>query len=67
MTATPNASGCEDALLSAIRGRIFVCVEPAGTSDVATIRRTGTPAVTSLEPDEDWSWCDIDELVLELG
>jgi hypothetical protein len=25
------------------------------------------PIMTSLEPGEDWSWCYIDEVVMELG
>jgi hypothetical protein len=24
------------------------------------------PSVTSIEPGEDWSWCHVDELVMEL-
>jgi len=28
---------------------------------------TKHPIVTSLEPGEDWSWCYIDEVMLELA
>jgi len=30
-------------------------------------RATQHPIITSLEPGEDWSWCFIDELMMQLG
>jgi hypothetical protein len=29
------------------------------------LSRDQTPIVTSLEPGEDWSWCYVDEVMLE--
>lgn len=76
-TATPNSSGCEECLalgdawvhlrLCRTCGHVGCCDDSKNRHATKHFRSTRHPIVTSLEPGEDWSWCYIDELVLELG
>ena len=77
MTSTPTASGCEECLamgdtwvhlrLCRTCGHVGCCDESKNRHATKHFRSTKHPVATSLEPGEDWSWCYIDELVLELG
>ena len=77
MTSTPTPSGCEECLamgdtwvhlrLCRTCGHVGCCDESKNRHATKHFRSTKHPVVTSLEAGEDWSWCYIDELVLELG
>ena len=76
-TATPNADGCEECLangdtwvhlrLCRTCGHVGCCDDSKNKHATKHYRSTHHPIVTSLEPGEDWSWCYVDELMLELG
>jgi len=77
MTAVPNTSGCEECLASGDEwlhlrlcrtcGHVGCCDDSKNKHATKHYRSTHHPIVTSLEPGEDWSWCYVDELMLELG
>ena len=71
---TPN--GCEECLKLGDPGYICACAWSAATSAAATHRRTSThgafprtkhPIMRSIEPGENWGWCYIDDMVLDVG
>jgi len=72
-----NSEGCEECLatgdtwvhlrLCRTCGHVGCCDDSRNKHATAHFRATGHPIVTSIEPGEDWSWCYIDELVMELG
>ena len=76
ITEKPNARGCEECLvlgdtwvhlrLCRTCGHVGCCDESKNKHATKHFRSTTHPIVTSLEPGEDWSWCYIDELALEL-
>ena len=77
VTATPNASGCQECLalgdtwvhlrLCRTCGHVGCCDDSKNRHATGHFRSTQHPIVTSLEPGEDWSWCYIDEVALELA
>jgi uncharacterized UBP type Zn finger protein len=77
VTATPNASGCEECLaigdtwvhlrLCRTCGHVGCCDESKNKHATKHFRSTKHPIMTSLERGEDWSWCYVDELMMELG
>ena len=72
----PNTQGCEECLaigdpwvhlrLCRACGHVGCCDESKNKHATKHFRATHHPIMTSLEPGEDWSWCYVDELVLEL-
>ena len=77
VTAAPNTHGCEECLaagdhwvhlrLCRTCGHVGCCDDSKNKHATKHFRSTRHPIVTSLEPAEDWSWCYIDEVVIELG
>jgi uncharacterized UBP type Zn finger protein len=71
-----NTDGCEECLASGdvwvhLRlcrtcGHVGCCDDSKNKHATRHFRGTGHPIVTSIESGEDWSWCYIDELVMEL-
>lgn len=72
---TPSAAGCEDCLriggtwvhlrLCRTCGHVGCCDSSPNRHASAHVRETDHPIVRSLEPGETWSWCYVDELLLE--
>ena len=77
VTDTPNTSGCEECLamgdtwvhlrLCRTCGHVGCCDDSKNKHATKHFHSTRLPIVTSLEPGEDWSWCYVDEVVMELG
>jgi uncharacterized UBP type Zn finger protein len=75
-TDVPNSDGCEECLalgdtwvhlrLCRTCGHVGCCDDSKNKHATKHFHKTRHPIVTSLEPDEDWSWCYIDELAMEL-
>jgi len=71
---TPNAQGCEDCLkigdtwvhlrLCLVCGYVGCCNDSKNKHATAHFQATGHPIMRSLEPDEDWMWCYVDETLL---
>jgi uncharacterized UBP type Zn finger protein len=76
VTAQPNSSGCEECLamgdtwvhlrLCRTCGHVGCCDDSKNKHASKHFRATKHPIMSSLEPGEDWSWCYIDEVVLQL-
>jgi uncharacterized UBP type Zn finger protein len=70
---TPD--GCEECLASgdgwvALRlcrtcGHVGCCDSSKNRHATRHFRETGHPVIRSFQPDEDWSWCYVDELMSE--
>jgi uncharacterized UBP type Zn finger protein len=77
LTSNPNTDGCEECLamgdtwvhlrLCRSCGHVGCCDDSKNRHATKHFRSTQHPIMTSLEPGEDWSWCYIDELAMELG
>jgi len=75
-TDRPRSQGCEECLaigdtwvhlrLCRSCGHVGCCDDSKNKHATKHYHATKHPIITSLEPGEDWSWCYIDELVLEL-
>jgi hypothetical protein len=75
-TDEPRAEGCEECLASGgawvhLRicrtcGHVGCCDDSISRHATRHFHGTGHPIITSLEPGEDWSWCYVDSLVLQL-
>ena len=75
--APPNTRGCEECLKTGdtwvhLRrcvscGHIGCCDSSKNKHATKHFRATKHPIVTSFEPGEDWSWCYIDEVMMELA
>jgi hypothetical protein len=75
-TSTPNSDGCEECLamgdtwvhlrLCRTCGHVGCCDDSKNTHATKHFHATRHPIITSLEPGEDWSWCYIDEVAMEL-
>lgn len=73
----PNTRGCEECLktggkwvhlrLCLTCGHVGCCDSSPGRHATAHFRAIGHPIIQSLEPGEDWAWCNIDEVYLEPG
>ena len=74
-TVVPSARGCEECLKIGSRwvhlrlcrtcGHVGCCDSSKNKHATKHFHATKHPVVTSLEPGEDWSWCYIDEVMLE--
>jgi monovalent cation:H+ antiporter-2, CPA2 family len=77
LTDKANTAGCEECLaigdtwvhlrLCRTCGHVGCCDDSKNKHATKHFRSTRHPIMTSLEPGEDWSWCYIDELAMELG
>lgn len=75
-TDQPRAQGCEECLamgdswvqlrLCRTCGHVGCCDSSKNKHATKHFHETGHPILTSLEPGQDWSWCYIDELAVEL-
>jgi uncharacterized UBP type Zn finger protein len=48
-------------------GKVGCCDQSPNKHAAAHFREDGHPLIRSAEPGEDWAWCYVDELVLELA
>src|SRR5437016_3816123 len=72
----PRAQGCEECLklgatwvhlrLCRTCGHVGCCDDSKNKHATQHFRSSHHPIVTSLEPGEDWSWCYVDEVALEI-
>jgi hypothetical protein len=72
----PSADGCEDCLAIGDRwvhlrlcmtcGHVGCCDSSPNRHATAHFRGTDHPVIQSFEPGEDWWWCYVDEVVLEV-
>ena len=77
VTDSPNTAGCEECLaagdtwlhlrLCRTCGHVGCCDDSKNRHATKHFRETQHPIMTSLEPGEDWTWCFVDEMVMELG
>ncbi len=68
----PSANGCEDCLktgdtwvhlrLCLQCGHVGCCSESKNTHANKHFLETGHPIIQSIEPEEDWKWCYVDEI-----
>jgi hypothetical protein len=75
-TSQPNSDGCEECLklgddwlhlrLCRSCGHVGCCDDSKNRHATKHFHAAGHPIISSLEPGEHWSWCFIDELVMEL-
>jgi monovalent cation:H+ antiporter-2, CPA2 family len=75
--AEPHTQGCQECLASGdtwvhLRlcrtcGHVGCCDDSKNRHATRHFHRSAHPIITSLEPGEDWSWCYVDELVLQIG
>ena len=76
VTDTPNTSGCEECLamgdtwvhlrLCRTCGHVGCCDDSKNKHATKHFHSTRHPIITSLEPGERWSWCYVDEIVMEI-
>jgi hypothetical protein len=76
-TTHHNSPGCEECLkmgdtwvhlrLCRACGHVGCCDDSKNKHATKHFRATSHPIVTSIEPGEDWSWCYVDEIAMELG
>lgn len=72
----PRSRGCEECLklgdtwvhlrLCRTCGHVGCCDDSKNRHATKHFHATQHPIMTSIEPGEHWSWCYIDELVMEL-
>lgn len=75
-TDLPRTQGCEECLelgdswvhlrLCRTCGHVGCCDSSKNQHATKHFRATHHPVMTSIEPGERWSWCYVDELVMEL-
>jgi uncharacterized UBP type Zn finger protein len=75
-TSHENSRGCEECLamgdswvhlrLCRACGHVGCCDDSKNKHATKHFHATKHPIITSLEPGEYWSWCYVDELVMEL-
>ena len=73
---SPNTDGCEECLktgdtwvhlrLCRTCGKVGCCDDSKNQHASKHFHAAQHPIITSLEPGESWSWCYVDELVMEL-
>ncbi len=69
-----HVAGCEECLVSGDRwvhlrmclicGHIGCCDESKNQHATKHFHATGHPIIQSAEPDEDWRWCYVDEVLI---
>ena len=75
-TSTANSDGCEECLalgdtwvhlrLCRTCGHVGCCDDSKNRHATQHFHATHHPIITSIEPGEDWSWCYVDEVAMEL-
>jgi len=75
-TDQPLSNGCEECLaigdtwvhlrLCRTCGHVGCCDDSKNRHATKHFHATQHPIITSFEPGEDWSWCYVDELMLDL-
>jgi uncharacterized UBP type Zn finger protein len=75
-TDRPHSRGCEECLkmgdtwvhlrLCRTCGQVGCCDDSKNRHATKHFQATRHPIITSVEPGENWSWCFVDELVMEL-
>ena len=76
LTATAKTSGCEECLamgdawvhlrLCRSCGHVGCCDDSKNRHATKHFHATHHPIITSLEPGETWSWCYVDNVMMEL-
>jgi uncharacterized UBP type Zn finger protein len=71
-----HVDGCEECIKTGGRwvhlreclvcGKIGCCDDSPNRHASAHFNEDGHPLIRSAEPDEDWSWCFIDEVAFEI-
>jgi uncharacterized UBP type Zn finger protein len=71
-----NTNGCEECLqmgdqwvhlrLCRTCGHVGCCDDSRNKHATKHFHATNHPIITSIEPGEDWSWCYLDQLAMEL-
>lgn len=74
-TNHPHTRGCEECLkigdtwvhlrLCRACGHVGCCDQSKNRHATKHYQATKHPIITSIEPDESWSWCYVDEVVIE--
>jgi uncharacterized UBP type Zn finger protein len=77
VTPPGEIAGCEECLKTGDRwvhlrmcqtcGHVGCCDNSIGKHATAHHKDTGHPIIRSAEPNEDWSWCYVDELMMRLN
>ena len=72
----PSAPGCERCLAEGTRwvhlricltcGFVGCCDSSQGRHATGHFHETGHPVIRSVEPDEDWAWCYVDRVTLDV-
>ena len=75
-TDRPGTKGCKECLamgdtwvhlrLCRTCGHVGCCDSSKNKHATMHFRTTGHPIMTSLEPGEDWSWCYLDEVGMQI-
>jgi uncharacterized UBP type Zn finger protein len=71
-----EVAGCAECLATGMRwvhlrmcqtcGHVGCCDNSPGRHATAHYKQTEHPIIRSVQPDEDWSWCYVDELMFVL-
>lgn len=74
---TPHAQGCEECLKAGAKwlhlrlcltcGHVGCCDSSRHKHATQHFHATGHPIIKSFEPGEDWGWCYIDQVELDLA
>lgn len=72
---TPSASGCEDCLkigaawlhlrLCMTCGHVGCCDSSPNKHATRHFKSSSHPIIKSFQPGEDWSWCYVDEVMVD--
>ena len=72
----PSAEGCEDCLAIGAKwtelrvclacGHVGCCEDSPHAHALVHYQATGHPLIASLEPDQDWGWCYVHSLYLDM-
>jgi uncharacterized UBP type Zn finger protein len=73
---TPSGNGCEECLkmgdawvylrLCETCGHVGCCDNSKNKHATKHYHTTGHPVIKSFEPNEDWGWCYVDEIAIEM-
>ncbi len=73
--AARTPGGCEECLATGMRwvhlrlcqecGHVGCCDQSQGKHATKHFHKTRHPVMKSFQPEEDWSWCYVDELFME--